>query len=234
MTRPAMGAGVALAIVVTGGATMAAGDPGHESTTASDALDSATLKQMAESSRASLADTSRINAERDAVNVSRSVERERVEAEKKAKAAKAKAAKAAAEAKAKAAAAKRAAEAKARKAAAAAKAAKEQASLAAVQANPKPTAQRMLAEMGFGADQWGCLEQLWIGESDWNYAATNSSSGAYGIPQSLPASKMASAGADWQTNPATQIRWGLDYIKQSYGTPCGALNFWNSNSPHWY
>lgn len=122
------------------------------------------------------------------------------------------------------------------KKAAAKKAAKQAAAkrLAAAQANPQAAAQRIMGEFGFGADQWGCLKQLWIGESGWNYRAANPSSGAYGIPQALPGTKMASAGADWQTNPETQIRWGLAYIKASYGTPCGALNFWNSHYPHWY
>ena len=106
--------------------------------------------------------------------------------------------------------------------------------LEAVQADPKPVAQEIMREYGFGDDQWSCLAYLWTGESDWRWDATNPSSGAYGIPQSLPASKMASAGADWKTNPETQIRWGLDYIKQSYGSPCGAMNFWNSQNPHWY
>jgi SLT domain-containing protein len=62
----------------------------------------------------------------------------------------------------------------------------------------------------------------------------NQSSGAYGIPQSLPASKMASAGPDWRTNPATQIRWGLDYIRSAYGSPSNAWAKWNQRSPHWY
>ncbi len=64
--------------------------------------------------------------------------------------------------------------------------------------------------------------------------AYNDSSGAYGIPQSLPASKMSSAGADYVTNAMTQIRWGLTYIVGRYDTPCGALGFWNAQSPHWY
>src|SRR5690606_12048758 len=86
----------------------------------------------------------------------------------------------------------------------------------------KAVAKEMLGSFGFGADQWGCLESLWQKESGWNERAMNRYSGAYGIPQSLPGSKMASAGADWQTNPATQIKWGLGYIKGRYGTPCGA------------
>ncbi|GIF03812.1 aggregation-promoting factor C-terminal-like domain-containing protein [Actinoplanes siamensis] len=77
---------------------------------------------------------------------------------------------------------------------------------------------------GFGLDQFACLNKLWNKESGWNYRAENRSSGAYGIPQSLPGSKMASFGADWRTNPATQIKWGLDYIKKRYTTPCGAWN----------
>jgi hypothetical protein len=73
---------------------------------------------------------------------------------------------------------------------------------------------------GWGSDdQWAALEQLWTRESGWNYKAENPSSGAYGIPQSLPGSKMAAAGKDWRTNPETQIRWGLDYIKGRYGGP---------------
>lgn len=81
-------------------------------------------------------------------------------------------------------------------------------------------------------DQWSCLDALWQRESNWNPSAMNPSSGAYGIPQSLPGSKMASAGADWRTNPATQIRWGLGYIKGRYGSPCGAWG--HSQSVGWY
>ncbi|MEU9256775.1 transglycosylase SLT domain-containing protein, partial [Streptomyces sp. NPDC048270] len=69
-------------------------------------------------------------------------------------------------------------------------------------------------------------------ESGWDYTATNSSSGAYGLVQALPASKMASAGSDWKTNPATQIKWGLEYMNERYGSPVGAWNFWSAN--HWY
>ena len=88
----------------------------------------------------------------------------------------------------------------------------------------------MLASFGFSpAAQFGCLDELWEHESGWNYDAENPVSGAYGIPQALPGSKMASAGADWQTDPATQIRWGLGYIKAIYGSPCGAWAFWEAN-----
>jgi hypothetical protein len=92
-------------------------------------------------------------------------------------------------------------------------------------------AYNMLASFGFGTDQFGCLNNIWTRESGWRYDAENAS-GAYGIPQALPGSKMASAGADWMTNPATQIKWGLGYIKSVYGTPCDAWAFWQDHS--WY
>ncbi|MFI6904092.1 lytic transglycosylase domain-containing protein [Nonomuraea sp. NPDC050394] len=106
-----------------------------------------------------------------------------------------------------------------------------------VGSNPSPgsnkaLAKGMLGQFGFGEDQWGCLEKLWHKESGWNERAMNRYSGAYGIPQSLPGSKMASAGADWQTNAATQIEWGLGYIKGRYGTPCGAWG--HSQAKGWY
>ena len=84
------------------------------------------------------------------------------------------------------------------------------------------------------ASQWGCLDRLWFAESGWRWSASNPSSGAYGIPQSLPGSKMASAGADWLVNPSTQIAWGLGYIESRYGTPCAAWQAFLSRSPHWY
>jgi hypothetical protein len=82
-------------------------------------------------------------------------------------------------------------------------------------------AYKMLASFGFSTSQWGCLDDLWQQESGWNVTAENPS-GAYGIPQALPGSKMASAGPNWQTDATTQIKWGLGYIKSIYGTPCGA------------
>ncbi|MFC5370712.1 G5 domain-containing protein [Arcanobacterium bovis] len=93
-------------------------------------------------------------------------------------------------------------------------------------------AQAMLASFGWGADQFPYLDALWQKESGWNQNAANRSSGAYGIPQALPGRKMASAGADWQTNPATQIRWGLGYIKGRYGSPQAAWA--HSKSTGWY
>jgi hypothetical protein len=92
-------------------------------------------------------------------------------------------------------------------------------------------AYKMLPSFGFSTSQYGCLNDIYTRESGWRYNAENAS-GAYGIPQSLPGSKMASAGADWMTNPATQIKWGLGYIKAVYGTPCDAWSFWQAHS--WY
>jgi hypothetical protein len=80
----------------------------------------------------------------------------------------------------------------------------------------------LMIQAGFPVSQFGCLNKLWNKESGWNHRAENPSSGAYGIPQSYPGNKMSSAGADWRTNPATQIKWGLGYIKGRYQTPCGA------------
>lgn len=83
-----------------------------------------------------------------------------------------------------------------------------------------------------GATQYNCFNNIVIKESGWNYTATNPSSGAYGLVQALPGSKMASAGADWRTNPITQINWGISYMNGRYGSPCGAWSFWLNN--HWY
>lgn len=94
------------------------------------------------------------------------------------------------------------------------------------------SARAMLGNYGWGDDQFGCLVSLWNKESGWNYQAYNSGSGAYGIPQALPGSKMSSAGGDWQTNAATQVAWGLGYISGRYGTPCGAWG--HSQSVGWY
>ncbi|ONI64368.1 hypothetical protein ALI44B_04025 [Leifsonia sp. ALI-44-B] len=96
----------------------------------------------------------------------------------------------------------------------------------------KAIARDMLAARGMGDDQYSCLVSLWNKESGWRVNANNGSSGAYGIPQALPGSKMATAGADWQTNPATQITWGLGYITGRYGSPCGAWA--HSQAMNWY
>ena len=82
------------------------------------------------------------------------------------------------------------------------------------------------------ADQFQCFSNIVDHESSWNYQAVNPSSGAYGLFQALPGSKMSSVGSDWQTNPATQIKWGLNYMNERYDSPCGAWSFWQAN--HWY
>ena len=89
-----------------------------------------------------------------------------------------------------------------------------------------------VTERGWGMDQYSCLVSLWNRESRWNVYAHNKSSGAYGIPQSLPGEKMATVADDWQTNPATQIEWGLRYISARYGSPCGAWA--HSEARNWY
>lgn len=89
-----------------------------------------------------------------------------------------------------------------------------------------------LGAHGWDASQMQCLVKLWTKESDWKTTATNPSSGAYGVVQSLPAEKMASAGADYRTNYRTQINWGLKYVQERYGSPCGALNFHYAHN--WY
>jgi hypothetical protein len=98
--------------------------------------------------------------------------------------------------------------------------------------SPRQIAQQMLGQFGWKASQFSCLEPLWYHESGWNPSAENPSSGAYGIPQALPGAQMTSAGSDWKTNPATQIRWGLGYIHDRYGSPCGAWA--HEQSSNWY
>jgi hypothetical protein len=90
----------------------------------------------------------------------------------------------------------------------------------------------MASEVGWTGRQWVCLRRLWNKESNWDHLAVNPSSGATGIPQALPGDKMSSAGADWETVPATQIGWGLAYIAGRYGLPCTALNHSRING--WY
>lgn len=90
----------------------------------------------------------------------------------------------------------------------------------------------IMLDEGFGMDQFPCLDKLWTKESGWNHKAYNEGSGAYGIPQALPGSKMGSVADDWKTNPATQIKWGLGYIEGRYDDPCGAWA--HSQSTGWY
>ncbi|HET9383002.1 MAG TPA: lytic transglycosylase domain-containing protein [Streptomyces sp.] len=154
--------------------------------------------------------------------------------------------------------AKKDAEAAARKAAAETAIAKKEAAEKAAEAAKKRAAEEKAASRSAGRDasdfavqgsysiaqiqamarqmvpggQFQCFSNIVNHESSWNYRAVNASSGAYGLFQALPGSKMASAGADWQTNPATQIKWGLSYMNGRYGSPCGAWSFWQAN--HWY
>jgi hypothetical protein len=100
------------------------------------------------------------------------------------------------------------------------------------QGDPQAIAAALLPSFGFSSSQMSCLVPLWMGESGWRVNAENTSSGAYGIPQALPGSKMATAGADWQTSAETQIEWGLGYIRDRYGSPCGAWGFKQSHG--WY
>lgn len=233
--RPVVGGALAVAMLSTVGATVAIGDPSHSTGDTTAAMSAETSTPSAQHADVNQADTARLADDRRTTNVSRSASREKsrlatVERAKKAEAA-------------------RKAEAE-RKAAAKKKAAKEKrseekakpvsereftpAELKIIQKDPAPYGKELLPEYGWGDDQWSCLISLWHGESNWTWNATNESSGAYGIPQSLPASKMATAGSDWKTNPVTQMVWGMDYIKASYGSPCDAKAFWDSNDPHWY
>ncbi|MFC6152673.1 lytic transglycosylase domain-containing protein [Nocardioides yefusunii] len=98
--------------------------------------------------------------------------------------------------------------------------------------DPRDIARTLMGDFGFADSQFSCLDSLWTKESGWRWNADNPSSSAYGIPQALPGSKMASAGADWATNPATQISWGLGYIKSRYGSPCSAWG--HSQAVNWY
>jgi hypothetical protein len=99
--------------------------------------------------------------------------------------------------------------------------------------DPKEIARQILDnKFGYGSNQFDCFNNIIMRESMWRVNATNPSSGAYGIPQALPGSKMASEGGDWRTNPATQIIWGIKYMKNRYGSPCGAWGFKSANG--WY
>ena len=138
---------------------------------------------------------------------------------------------------------------KARVAKAKAKAAREKAAAAAAEqarrarvkaqgyepgtTDPREIAQQILQNrFSYGADQFRCFDDIIIRESNWDIDATNPSSGAYGIPQALPGSKMATVADDWRTNPATQIIWAVGYMKDRYGSPCTAWSFKSANG--WY
>ena len=106
--------------------------------------------------------------------------------------------------------------------------------LSRVRSKPQAVARLLADDEGWGEKEFTCLDSLWTRESGWRWDADNPTSDAYGIPQSLPGSKMASSGRDWRTNPLTQIKWGLKYISNRYGTPCSAWSHWQGKQPHWY
>jgi hypothetical protein len=108
----------------------------------------------------------------------------------------------------------------------------QQPAASAPSGSPQQIAEQMLSQFGWSSSQFSCLQPLWALESGWNIYASNPSSGAYGIPQALPGSKMASAGPDWQSDAATQIRWGLTYIQGTYGSPCAAWS--HDEADGWY
>lgn len=115
---------------------------------------------------------------------------------------------------------------------AASRSASRDASDFAVQSSYSVAQIQAMARQMVPSGQFQCFSNIVDHESSWNYRAVNASSGAYGLFQALPGSKMSSAGADWQTNPATQIKWGLSYMNGRYGSPCEAWSFWQAN--HWY
>jgi hypothetical protein len=219
--RPAVTSSLLLAVIATTAAGYQAADQ-RQTGTAAFTVSTEAIAQANELSDAQIEDNARLAADRNASNSSLAA------AQEKDRQAEVVAARVADQTRRDAA--DRAARDKARQALEAQK----QVILAKAQSDPRAAAQVLLPEFGFDASQWSCLDNLWMGESGWNYRAANSGSGAYGIPQSLPGSKMGSVAPDWQTNPVTQIRWGLQYIKSSYGTPCGAWGQWQSRSPHWY
>jgi hypothetical protein len=96
----------------------------------------------------------------------------------------------------------------------------------------KAIAYEMVIARGWSQAEYECLVALWTRESNWNVNAHNPTSGAHGIPQALPGDKMATVAADWETNPVTQITWGLGYIAGRYGTPCAAWD--HSERKNWY
>jgi hypothetical protein len=170
----------------------------------------------------------------------RTAQMQAIEAQRAAAARKAAAAaRAAAAAAAKKAAARKAAEVAAAQAAAtkaaakaAAQAAAKKTAAVAASGTPQQIAEAMLGSYGWSTSQFSCLNSLWTRESNWDVTASNASSGAYGIPQALPGAKMASAGSDWASSAATQIKWGLTYIQGIYGSPCGAWS--HEESSGWY
>ena len=215
VVRPVLTSGVLAAVVGSVAVAAAVTDDTASAAPLSLAVDLTTTSASTEQSRTAVEDAARVTSDRTASNAQAAVLAAKSAAEEKARA-------------------EALAKKRAQEQARAAREAKRKRVLDNAQSDPKAAAQLLMPEYGFGSEQWPCLDQLWIGESDWRWWAENPSSGAYGIPQSLPASKMATVSDDWRTNPVTQIKWGLDYIKRSYGTPCNALSQWQARSPHWY
>jgi hypothetical protein len=196
--------------------------------TMADAAKAAATQEAAAKAAAAKAAAARAAAVKAAQEHAAHVAHEKLLAARAA-AAKAAAQRAAAE---KAAAAKAAAQQAAAQQAAAQKTTQVQATAAATPSgSPQQIAQELLAQQG-ESSQFSCLDSLWQRESGWNVTASNPSSGAYGIPQALPGSKMESAGSDWQTDAETQIKWGLQYVDSTYGSPCGAWS--HEESDGWY
>jgi len=110
--------------------------------------------------------------------------------------------------------------------------AQRQAAVSSASGSPRQIARAMLGSFGWSSGQFSCLDPLWEHESRWSVTAANPGSGAFGIPQALPGSRMASAGPDWQTSAATQITWGLRYIRDTYGSPCAAWS--HEQATGWY
>ena len=110
--------------------------------------------------------------------------------------------------------------------------AQRQAAVSGASGSPRQIARAMLGSFGWSSGQFSCLDPLWEHESRWSVTAANPGSGAFGIPQALPGSRMASAGPDWQTSAATQITWGLRYIRDTYGSPCAAWS--HEQATGWY
>ncbi|MBK8728622.1 MAG: transglycosylase SLT domain-containing protein [Actinobacteria bacterium] len=214
LRRPAVATSLALATVATGAAGVSAQERVAVESTAF-SLSPAALTQVEDTAAPAADDQARLAADRSAANAQKSLVMAQAEEATRAAAAEA-------------------ARVRAEEDARIAREAERQAIVDNARVNPQAAARALMGEFGFADSQWSCLNNLVIGESTWNYKAKNPSSGAYGLFQSLPASKMSTVADDWADNPVTQIRWGLQYIKSSYGTPCGAWSAWNSRYPHWY
>jgi hypothetical protein len=217
--RPAVASSLALALATTTAAGVAASAE-RRPQQAAFTVSTEAVQQANELSDRQIEETADLAAARQDLNATRAAAQER--ARRQALAAQAAAARARREA------ALQAARAKER----AALEAKRRAAIADARRDPRAAARALVADHGWGEGQFSCLDKLWQKESGWNYKAVNPSSGAWGIPQALPGSKMGTVAPDWRENPATQIRWGLQYIAGRYGTPCAAWG--HSQAVNWY